>query len=260
MLKIATWNVNSLRVRLPQLLIWLAEHQPDIIALQETKLEDKNFPVAEIKQAGYEAIYHGQKTYNGVALLVRQAAADISKAVPQLTDPQARILIATFNDIRVINLYVPNGASVDSEKYQYKLNWLAQLSEYIKQQLVQYPKLIVLGDFNIAPEDRDVYDPKLWQGSVLVSEPERAALRQMLAHGLHDSFRLFEQANGHYSWWDYRMGAWRRNQGLRIDHVLISNALREHCVSCQIDKTPRGWERPSDHAPVLACFKKNLCP
>lgn len=254
MLKIATWNVNSLRVRLPHLLTWLATSKPDVVALQETKLEDKAFPLAEINQAGYQAVFHGQKTYNGVALLTRVPVSDVVKAVPELDDPQSRILAATVNGMRIINLYVPNGSSVGSEKYIYKLNWLAHLSNYIKQQLSQHERLIILGDFNIAPEDRDVHDPKLWEGQVLVSEPERSALREILAHGLLDSFRLFESAGGHYSWWDYRAGGLRRNHGLRIDYILISEALRESCLACEIDKSPRFWERPSDHTPVITVF------
>lgn len=255
MLKIATWNVNSLRVRLAHLLQWADTQKPDVIALQETKLEDKDFPLAEIEKAGYQAVYSGQKTYNGVALLTRDAVQEVNSIIPQLDDPQRRILAATYNDVRIINLYVPNGSSVGSEKYSYKLAWLTAVTHYLKQQLQQYPHLVVLGDFNIAPEDRDVHDPKAWEGNVLVSEPERTALQKIVALGLQDAFRLFEQAPGFYSWWDYRVGAWRRNNGLRIDHILISEALRERCASCLIDKIPRSWERPSDHTPVVADFR-----
>lgn len=252
--KIATWNVNSLRVRLPHLLEWLNQATPDVVALQETKLEDKNFPVAEIQQAGYQVVYSGQKTYNGVALLSRVPITDVITDIPDLDDHQRRILIATINNVRVVNLYVPNGSSIDSEKYFYKLNWLEKLTAFINQQLQQYPQLVVLGDFNVAPEDRDVHDPKLWEGQVLVSERERQALQKIMSLPLYDSFRLFDQEAAQYSWWDYRMGAFRRNHGLRIDHILISQSLAAKSVSCVIDKTPRSWERPSDHTPVINIF------
>lgn len=252
--KIATWNVNSLRVRLPHLNDWLLQATPDVVALQETKLEDKNFPLAEIQQAGYQVVYSGQKTYNGVALLSRMPVAEVVTDIPGLDDHQRRILVATINNIRVINLYVPNGSSVDSEKYFYKLNWLEKITDYIQQQLKQYQQVVTLGDFNIAPEDRDVHDPKAWEGSVLVSERERAALQKLLSLGLQDCFRLFNQEAGQYSWWDYRMGAFRRNNGLRIDHLLLSQPLAAKCTECTIDKLPRTWERPSDHTPVIATF------
>lgn len=252
-MKIATWNVNSLRVRLPHLLQWLAEHKPDIVALQETKLLDQNFPHEELLAAGYYARCSGQPTYNGVAILSRTPLTDSD--APQIIDEQKRVLAATVNDIRIINLYVPNGAAVDTEKYFYKLNWLEKVTAYLAQQLSQYPKLVVLGDFNIAPEDRDVYDPKAWEGSVLVSERERAALRTLLALGFADSFRQFEQGPGHYSWWDYRMGSFRRNHGLRIDHILLNLEAVKACTGCYIDKTPRSWERPSDHTPVIVNLK-----
>jgi len=253
-LKIASWNVNSLRVRLPHLLTWLTQQQPDMVALQELKMEDKDFPIAEISQAGYHAVFNGQKTYNGVALLSKQPLEKIEKAFPDFMDEQRRVLAANLADVRIINLYVPNGASVGSDKYEYKLRWLKQLRDYLKAQLLLYPKLIVLGDFNIAPEDRDVHDSKAWQGNVLVSEPERIALRDVIADGFIDSFRLFEQGIGHYTWWDYRLNAFKRDLGLRIDHILISHALQSSCTACYIDKTPRTWERPSDHAPILAQF------
>jgi exodeoxyribonuclease III len=248
-MKIATWNVNSLRVRLPHLLQWLATNNPDVVALQETKILDKDFPHEELLAAGYYARCSGQPTYNGVATISRIQLIDSD--VPAIIDEQKRVLAATINDVRIINLYVPNGAAVDSEKYFYKLNWLEKITAYLQQQLLQYPKLVVLGDFNIAPEDRDVHDPKAWEGSVLVSERERAALRAINKLGLHDAFRQVEQAAGHYTWWDYRMAAFRRNLGLRIDHVLLSAELLKCLKSCQIDKTPRAWERPSDHTPVI---------
>ncbi len=247
--KIATWNVNSLRVRLPHLLEWLAANNPDVVALQETKVLDKDFPHEELLAAGYYARCSGQPTYNGVATLSR--AAIIDSDVPQIIDEQKRVLAVTVNDVRIINLYVPNGAAVDSEKYFYKLQWLENVTAYLQQQLLQYPKLVVLGDFNIAPDERDVHDPKAWEGSVLVSERERTALRAMLALGLTDAFRHFEQSAGHYTWWDYRMGAFRRKHGMRIDHILLSAELVKSCVACDIDKIPRAWERPSDHTPLV---------
>jgi len=253
-MKIASWNVNSLNVRLPQVLDWLAAEQPDIVALQETKLVDEKFPVAEIEAAGYRALYSGQKTYNGVAILSREPGVDAVTAIPGLDDPQRRVLAATFGSVRVIDLYVPNGESVTSDKYRYKLDWLAQLADWLKAELAAHPQLIVLGDFNIAPEPRDVHDPKLWEGSVLFSEPERAAFRRLLALGLCDSFRLFEQPEKSFSWWDYRMQGFRRNLGLRIDHILASNSLCPACTAARIDKAPRALERPSDHAPVVAEF------
>lgn len=254
MLKIATWNVNSLKVRLPHVLQWAAEARPDILALQETKCLDEAFPVDDIRAAGYEVVFSGQKTYNGVAILSRTHATDVVKDIPALGDHQRRILAATYGDVRVLNLYVPNGESVGSEKYEYKLRWFKQLTAYVVQELQRHSKLVVLGDFNVAPEDRDVHDPQMWEGNVLFSAPERAALADLLSTGLSDSFRLFPQEDRQYSWWDYRMVAFRRNMGLRIDHILVSAALRERCVSCHIDKAPRKWERPSDHTPVIAEF------
>lgn len=253
-MKIATWNVNSLRVRLPHLLNWLSVNQPDILALQETKLIDENFPIQEIVDAGYQVIFSGQKSYNGVALLSRIPASDVVKNIPSLVDPQRRVLAATFGDIRVLNIYVPNGASVGSEKYSYKMSWLDQLCIYIESQLAFYPRLVVLGDFNIAPEDRDVHDPKMWEGQVMVSEPERAYFSRLLSLGLCDTFRLFEQQADVFSWWDYRAAGFRRNFGLRIDHILVSAALRERCITSCVDKSPRKLERPSDHAPAIAEF------
>jgi exodeoxyribonuclease-3 len=253
-MKIATWNVNSLKVRLPQVLDWLAASQTDVLCLQETKLEDGNFPLAEINAAGYQALFSGQKTYNGVAILSRESAAEVSAGIPGFPDEQKRVLAATIDSVRIICAYIPNGQSVDSDKYQYKLRWLEALTNWLEEELRRYPRLMLLGDFNIAPEDRDVYDPKAWEGQVLCSVPEREVFRQLLALGLTDGFRLFEQAEKSYSWWDYRMNAFRRNMGLRIDHILLSEPLARSCVSCMIDKTTRGFERPSDHAPVIAEF------
>ena len=251
-MKIATWNVNSLRVRLPQVLDWLGVERPDVLALQETKLPDRDFPVAEIEAAGYSAVYTGQSAYNGVAILSRSPAADVVMDLPGLDGEQRRVVAASFGEVRVLNLYVPNGQNVGSEKYVYKLEWLDTLTSYIKADLKRHPRLVVLGDFNIAPEERDVYDPNAWATNVLFSEAERAAFRRLIDAGLCDTFRLFEQPEREYSWWDYRMGAFRRNQGLRIDHILVGHALRDACTSCRIDKQPRKRERPSDHAPVVA--------
>lgn len=254
MTKIATWNVNSLKVRLPQVLQWVSEYQPDILALQETKLTDENFPLAEINEAGYEVVFSGQKTYNGVAILSKFRAEDVLRDIPDLDDVQRRILVATIDNLRIINLYVPNGQAVDSDKYQYKLHWLDKITTFIEGQLKQFDKLVVLGDFNIAPEDMDVRQPELWHGKVLCSEPERAAFKALVNLGLKDSFRLFDQPEKSFSWWDYRMLAFRRNRGLRIDHILVSNALAQQAKSCIIDKEPRKLERPSDHAPVMTEF------
>lgn len=249
-MKIATWNVNSLKVRLPHLLGWLADRQPDVVCLQETKQQDADFPHAELQAAGYHSVCSGQKSYNGVAILSREPISDVQTGIPGFADEQKRVIAATLNGIRIVCVYVPNGQEVGSDKYEYKLKWLRALNAWLKEQLAKYPKLALLGDYNIAPEDRDVHDPQAWQGNVLVSEPEREAFSGLLALGLRDSFRLFAQAEKSYSWWDYRMLAFRRNQGLRIDHILISDALQ--CTACVIDKAPRKLERPSDHTPVVA--------
>lgn len=253
-LKIATWNVNSLTVRLPQVLNWLGEQQPDILALQETKLTDPAFPTLDFADVGYQAVFSGQKTYNGVAILSRLPATDLVTDLPGFADPQRRVLGATVGTVRVVNLYVPNGQAVGSEKYAYKLAWLERLIAWLQAELSRHAHLVVLGDFNIAPDDRDVHDPAAWAGQVLCSEPERQAFRQLLALGLTDTFRLFPQEERSFSWWDYRAAAFRRNIGLRIDHILASAALATHCAACQVDKTPRRLERPSDHAPVIAEF------
>ncbi len=251
-MKIATWNVNSLRVRLPQVLAWLDEHEPDVLALQETKVPDADFPAEALRDAGYHAVYSGQKAYNGVAILSREPAAQVEDAVAGLNHDQKRLLVASCHGLRVVNVYVPNGEAVGSDKYEYKLGWLEQLRGWLARELAVHPNLVVLGDFNVAPEERDVHDPKLWQGSVLFSEPERAAFRKLTGLGLADAFRLHEQPAASYTWWDYRQGGFRRNHGLRIDHILLSAALSERCAACTIDKAPRAAERPSDHAPVLA--------
>ncbi|NCS64840.1 MAG: exodeoxyribonuclease III [Hydrogenophilales bacterium CG03_land_8_20_14_0_80_62_28] len=251
-MKLATWNVNSLKVRLPHLLDWLAAESPDVVCLQETKLTNDNFPVDELKQAGYRAAFSGQKTYNGVAILSRVEPTDMLMAIPAFPDEQKRVLAATVDGTRIICLYIPNGQSVDSDKYQYKLAWLDALQAWLKAELAVYPRLAVLGDFNIAPEDRDVHDPAAWAGHVLCSEPERAHFHDLLGLGLKDAFRLFEQDDKRFSWWDYRQAGFRRNRGLRIDHILLSAPLAAACKGCRIDTAPRAWERPSDHAPVSA--------
>lgn len=253
--KIATWNVNSLRVRLPHVLAWLADHKPDVLALQETKLPDEDFPINAIQEAGYNVCYNGQKTYNGMATLSREGCSDIVTDIPGFADIQRRVLVTTVSGIRICNLYVPNGESVGSEKYAYKLTWLHHLKLFITEELKKYPRLILLGDFNIAPEPRDVHDPVLWEGKVLFSEQERAALQDILGLGFMDSFRLQEQPEKSFSWWDYRMNAFKRNMGLRIDHILISHVLKSNCKRCYIDKLPRTLERPSDHTPVVAEFE-----
>jgi len=249
-MKIASWNVNSLHVRLPHLRTWLGDAAPDIVALQETKTEDAKFPDAALAELGYRSVFSGQKTYNGVALLSREPARDVLTDVPGLDDQQRRILVASIGDLRIVNLYVVNGQSVGSEKYAYKLDWLARVHDFLAAEMQRFPQLVVLGDFNIAPEDRDVHDPALWHEQVLCSTPERAALARLTGLGLHDSLRLVDAEDGRYSWWDYRQGAFRRNLGVRIDLILVSEALRAACRSASIDRVTRTWERPSDHAPV----------
>ena len=250
-MKLATWNVNSLKVRLPQVLDWLAANPIEVLCLQETKQQDADFPEDELQAAGYHSVFVGQRTYNGVAILSREKASDVQTGIPGFEDEQKRVIAATFGDLRVVCVYIPNGQSIDSDKYQYKLGWLRALHDWLKQELVRYPKLVLLGDYNIAPEDRDVHDPAAWVGNVLVSEPERDAFRALQALGLKDSYRLFEQPEKTFSWWDYRMMAYRRNMGMRIDHILISEPLVPQCKSCVIDKAPRKLERPSDHTPVV---------
>jgi exodeoxyribonuclease III len=250
-LKIATWNVNSLRVRLPHLLDWLVTQAPDVVCLQETKCEDETFPAAELRSAGYCTLHHGQRSYNGVAILSRSEPQVACRGIPAFVDEQSRVIAADVDGVRVVSVYVPNGQSVGSDKYAYKLRWFEALAAWLEAELAAHPKLAVLGDFNVAPEDRDVHDPLAWEGKVHVSEPEREALRRVIAVGFADAFRLFEQPEKSFTWWDYRMGAFRRKMGLRIDHVLLSPALATTCRSCTIDLAPRKLERPSDHAPVL---------
>ena len=250
-MKIASWNVNSLNVRLPHLEQWLREAAPDVVALQETKLEDSRFPDTVLAGLGYRSVFCGQKTYNGVALASRLPfAGECVTAIPGFDDPQKRVLAATVGDVRIVDLYVVNGQAVGSEKFAYKLRWLEAVREWLAQELRQYPKLVVLGDFNIAPDDRDVHDPRRWHEKILCSTPERQALRAILDLGLHDSFRLHCDEAGHHSWWDYRLAGFQRGWGLRIDLVLVSEALRAGCSAAGIDRGPRTWERPSDHTPV----------
>jgi exodeoxyribonuclease-3 len=253
-MKIATWNVNSLKVRLPHLLQWLESNPVDVLCLQETKLTDDKFPVAEINAAGYQVAFSGQKTYNGVAILSKLPLTDVVRNNPRFEDEQQRILAATVDGVRFVCAYIPNGQAVGSDKYSYKLAWLAALREWLAEEVLTHADqgLALLGDYNIAPEDRDVHDPLAWAGQVLCSDAERAAMTALVDLGLTDSFRMFEQAEKSFSWWDYRQLGYQKNKGLRIDHILLSPALARRCTACAIDRVPRKWEQPSDHAPVIA--------
>ena len=253
-LRIGTWNVNSLRVRLPHLEQWLATDPVDVLGLQEIKLTDPDFPAAAFQRFAMGAVWHGQKTFNGVALLAREPIAEVARGMPGYPDPQSRVIAGTVQGVRIVDVYVPNGQTVGSDKYAYKLDWFAALKSYLAAELARWPLLAVVGDYNVAPTDRDVHDPQAWVGQVLVSPAERAALESLLGLGLVDVFRSFEQPEPSFSWWDYRAGAFRRNAGLRIDLVLASTALAARCRGCRIDAAPRRWERPSDHAPVVATF------
>jgi len=253
-MKVASWNVNSIRVREQQVLDWLSVEQPDVLGLQEIKMPTEAFPAEVFEAAGYHCAVDGQKTYNGVALLSRAAGVDIHRALPDFVDEQKRVIAGTFGDTRVINLYVPNGKTVGDEKYTYKLNWLTALRDWLEAELASHEKLVVMGDCNIAPDDRDVHDPEQWAGKILCSDDERTALQSLLDLGLRDSFRLFEQESEAFSWWDYRMAGFRRNRGLRIDLLLVSTAVAAQCRASRIDKEPRALERPSDHAPVIIEF------
>jgi len=253
-MKIASWNVNSIRVREPHVLDWLKTQTPDVLGLQELKMTTEDFPVDTYGAAGYHAVAFGQKTYNGVALLSRELPADLAEGIPNFADEQRRAIAATYGDVRVVNLYVPNGQAIDSDKYRYKLDWLDALRYYLAAELERHPRMVVMGDFNIAPDDRDVYDPEAWRDRILCSTPERERLQALEALGLADSFRLFEQPEASYSWWDYRAAAFRRKRGLRIDLLLVSPGLAKICTASSIDPEPRKLERPSDHAPVIVEF------
>ena len=259
-MKLATWNVNSLNVRLGHVIDWLSVHPVDALCLQELKLPNEKFPHEALAKIGYQACWAGQKTYNGVAIVSRIAPEDVQHNIPGFEDPQQRIVAATLpgpdgQPLRVISAYCPNGQSVGSDKYEYKLTWFRALHDWLEQELARYPDLVILGDYNVAPADEDVHDPAAWEGSILVSEAERLAFRKLLKLGRSDTFRMFEQAPKSFSWWDYRQMSFRRNTGVRIDHILASAGPASLCTGCVIDKVPRGWEKPSDHAPVIAEFE-----
>lgn len=253
-MKIATWNVNSMKVRLPHVVEWLRAHEPDVLVLQEIKQQSDAFPAAELADIGYRSLANGQKTYNGVAVVSRAEPRDPVTELPGLDDPQRRVLATTVDDVRIIDLYVPNGQSVGSDKYEYKLGWLASLKDFLGGELRNHERVVVLGDFNIAPADEDVYDPEKWGDAILCSPDERAALRRLFDLGFDDVFRKFEQPEKSFSWWDYRAAGFRRNAGLRIDLILTNGAMTEACTASYVDREPRAWERPSDHAPVVAEF------
>ena len=253
-MKIATWNVNSMKVRLPHVLEWLGANGPDVLVLQEIKQLTEAFPAEELRAAGYESLANGQKTYNGVAVISRNAPEDPVFELPDFDDPQRRVLATTVDGVRIVNLYVPNGQEVGSEKYAYKLGWLATLRDYLRDELSRHERLVVLGDFNIAPADDDVYDAEKWGDGILCSPLERKALGELLDLGLTDVFRKFDQPEKTFSWWDYRAAGFRRNAGLRIDLILTSDAMTSRCTASYVDKEPRAWDRPSDHAPVIAEF------
>jgi exodeoxyribonuclease-3 len=253
-MKLATWNVNSMKVRLPHVVEWLRNHDPDVLVLQEIKQLNENFPADALEEIGYCSIPNGQKTYNGVAVVSKTRPADPVTELPAFDDPQRRVLATTIDGLRIINLYVPNGSEVGSEKYAYKLEWLGALHDWLADELQRHENLVVLGDFNIAPADADVYDPEKWGDAILCSPAEREALGKLLDLGLTDVFREFDQPEATFSWWDYRAAGFRRNAGLRIDLILASSAMTGRCTSSYVDKEPRAWERPSDHAPVIAEF------
>lgn len=253
-MKIATWNVNSMNVRQPQVTEWLQAHDPDILVLQEIKQLTEKFPGEALLELGYHSIANGQKTYNGVAVISKEIPNSPILELPDFEDPQRRVLACSIGDVRVIDLYVPNGSEVGSEKYAYKLEWLSSLKRFLQAELQQHENVVVLGDFNIAPADADVYDPEKWGDAILCSPKEREALNAVLELGLSDVFRKFEQPENMFSWWDYRAAGFRRNAGLRIDLILTSAAMTERCTASYVDKEPRAWERPSDHAPVVAVF------
>ncbi len=253
-MKIATWNVNSMNVREPHVVEWLQNHEPDVLVLQEIKQVPEKFPSEALLELGYHSIASGQKTYNGVAIISKTPAEDPVFDFPDLEDPQRRILASTVGNVRVVDLYIPNGSEVGSEKYAYKLNWLKSLHNFLKAEMEQHENVVVLGDFNIAPADADVHDPEKWGEAILCSPPERQALGELIDLGFTDVFRKFDHPEKTFSWWDYRAAGFRRNAGLRIDLILTSDAMTERCTASYVDKEPRAWERPSDHAPVIAEF------
>lgn len=255
-MKIATWNVNSMKVRLPHVVEWLQNHEPDVLVLQEIKQLTENFPTEALQEIGYHSIASGQKTYNGVAVISKSPATNPVTDFPDLDDPQRRILASTVDGIRIVDLYIPNGSEVGSEKYEYKLNWLQSLRNFLEAEMQRHENVVVLGDFNIAPADADVYDPEKWGDAILCSPLERQALGKLFDLGLTDVFRKFEHPEGTFSWWDYRAAGFRRNAGLRIDLILTSDSMTERCKASYVDKEPRAWERPSDHAPVVAEFDR----
>lgn len=254
-MKLATWNVNSLNVRLPHVIEWLKANPVDALCLQELKLEDAKFPTAAFDEIGYNAVFNGQKTYNGVAILSKSRPEDVVKDMSDFADEQKRLIAATIDGVRVVCAYIVNGQALDSEKYQYKMQWLAGLRAYMTRTIAEYGDVALLGDYNIAPEDRDVHDPKAWEGQVLVSEPERAHFRELVALGMTDSFRMFDQPEKSFTWWDYRMNGFKRNLGLRIDHILVTKGLADRVTASVIDVEPRKLERPSDHTPVVTTIK-----
>ena len=258
MFKVATWNVNSLKVRLPHVIAWLKKENPDVLALQETKSIDENFPIDAIEKAGYHVSFVGQKTYNGVATISKLPIITISKSLPNYDDKQKRVLAIKTDGVTILNIYVPNGSEVNSEKYKYKLEWFSKLHPFINELKKENSRLIILGDFNIAPEDRDVHSPEEWEGCVLVSKPERAEFKKLLSDDMSDCFRIYNEKAGHYSWWDYRAASFRRDRGVRIDHINASKEMTKICRACYIDKKPRKLERPSDHTPVVAEFNTDI--
>ena len=258
MFKVATWNVNSLKVRLPHVIAWVKKENPDVLALQETKSIDENFPTDVIEEAGYHVSFVGQKTYNGVATISKLPITTISKSLPNYDDKQKRVLAIKTDGITILNIYVPNGSEVNSEKYKYKLEWFSKLHPFINELKKENSRLIILGDFNIAPEDRDVHSPEEWEGCVLVSKPERDEFKKLLSDDMSDCFRIYNEEAGHYSWWDYRAASFRRDRGVRIDHIIASKNMTKICQACYIDKNPRKLERPSDHTPVVAEFNTGI--
>lgn len=259
-MKLATWNVNSLNVRLGHVVDWLQANPVDALCLQELKLPDEKFPLDALQTIGYQACWAGQKTYNGVAIISKATPQDVQRNIPGYDDPQQRIIAATLpgsdgRPVRIISAYCPNGQAVGSDKYAYKLDWFAALNQWLKQEITSHKDLAILGDYNVAPTDADVHDPEAWAGGILVSDAERTALQNLLDLGLTDTFRLFDQAPRIFSWWDYRQMSFRRNAGVRIDHILVTSQLAARCSGCAVDKIPRGWEKPSDHAPVVAEFQ-----